>query len=437
LVKKSKEEKPREYTKRQLSHHKKQERRQKIILISGITIIVAVILIITGGWLFGEYLPLNKTIVTVSDIKIKQSMLIETMKYFVQANNGADISSQMDSILNFMIQNELNKKEAAALGITISDEDIEKAYGKDQNAVPKTILYANLLTNKLKAEYFDTQVPDSGNQVLMNAMLVEDEELIPQLRQELLSSGNFSMLADKYAVNTVSKENKGVFEWHPASVLTTEIGTSIPVDWAFNENVSVGDISSGLSDNSSSKQLGYWLIRVNETPVSVAVGDNTSAEGEKDVSANVSALLVSSKAEALRVKALLEATNDISAIADQYSQYSPSQQGHGELGLVLESQNISAPFNGYVYNADTVVGAWSDPIPDTQFWTKGGSWFVQLVDKSNDRAYSEDDKSTLVNKLYSDWTTALWTSNTDKIVYNFNEKDRQLAIQRASVKIAG
>jgi len=429
LVKKSREVKPREYTKRQLSHHKKQERRQKIILISGITIIVAVVLLVTGGWLFGEYLPFNKTVVTVYDTKIKQSMLIDTMVYFGQSNTGVDLSTQMDSIMNYMIQNELNRKAAAALGITISDEDIEKTTGENANAAQRALAYSSLLTTKIKAEYFDKQVPSSGNQSLINAMLVESEDLIPQLRQELLSSGNFSALAEQYAVNRVSKDNKGIFDWHPASVLTSEIGTAIPVDWAFSENTSVGDISSGLSDNASSKQLGYWLIRVNQAPV--------INEEEGDTSANISAVLVSSKAEALRVKAMLEAADDIAAIADTYSQYSPSQQGHGELGMVSISENISAPFNGYAFNTESVVGAWSDPIQDTQFWTKGGAWFVQLVDRSNDRTYSQDDKDTLISKAYTDWTTALWTEATDKVIYNFNEAERAFALKKATEKISG
>jgi parvulin-like peptidyl-prolyl isomerase len=423
LAKNRKEEKPREYTKRQLSHHKKQERRQKIILFSGITVIVAVILLVTGGWLFGEYLPLNKTIVTVFDTKIKESMLIDTMTYFAQSNSGVDLSSQMDNILEYMIQNEVNKRAASELGVTVSDEDIEKDYGKGLNAAQKAIAYSNLLTTKLKEGYFNDQVPDSGNQVLMNAMLVESEELVSQIRPELISSGNFSALADKYAVNKVSKDNKGIFDWHPASILTTNIGTSIPVDWAFSENVSVGDISAGLSDNTSSKQLGYWLIRVNSAPVVI--------EGEDDTSANVSALLVSSMAEAQQVKALLENTTDISSIADQYSQYSPSKQGHGELGIVLASENISTPFNDYAFSANSTIGKWSSPIQETQFWTKGGAWFVQLVDRSNDRAYSQDDKDTMISSAYSDWTSARRTDATDKIIYNFNEDERAFALKKA------
>jgi hypothetical protein len=428
LAKNRKEEKPREYTKRQLSHHKKQERRQKIILFGGIGVIVAVVLLISGGWFFGEYYPLNKTIVTVFDTRIKQSMLIDTLTYLGKSNSTLDMTNQLDYILNYMIQSELNKQAAAAMGVTVSDEEIEKAFGTRPNQAQKAVVYASLLATKLKEGYFSDQVPDSGNQVLMNAMLVESEELIPQIRQELLSSGNFSALADEYAVNKVSKDNQGVFDWHPASVLTTSIGTSVPVDWAVSENVSVGDISSGLSDNTSSKQLGYWLIRVNSTPSAI--------EGEDDTSANVSALLVSSLAEAQQVKTLLENTTDISSIADKYSQYSPSQQGHGELGVVLASENISTPFNDYAFSANSTVGKWSDPIKDTQFWTKGGAWFVQLVDRSNDRAYSQEDKATLVNQAYNEWTSNLLTSATDKIIYNFNEAERAFAIKRATANIA-
>jgi hypothetical protein len=428
LAKNRKEEKPREYTKRQLSHHKKQERRQKIILFSGIAVIVAVILLISGGWFFGEFYPLNKTIATVYDTNIKQSMLIDTLTYFGKSNSGLDLSSQIDYVLQYILQNEVNKRGAAAMGVTVSDEEIEKAFGKKPNQAEKAIVYASLLTTKLNEGYFNNQVPDSGNQVLMNAMLVESEELIPQIRQELLSSGNFSALADEYAVNKVSKDNHGLFDWHPASALTTSIGSSIPVDWAVSENVSVGDISSGLSDNTSSKQLGYWLIRVNTAPAAI--------EEEDDTSANVSALLVSSLAEAQQVKALLESTTDISTIADKYSQYSPSQQGHGELGIVTVSENISKPFNDYVFSANSTVGKWSDPIKDTQFYTKGGAWFVQLVDRSNDRAYSKEDKDTLINAAYSAWTNNLWTEATDKIVYNFNAPERAFATKRASANIA-
>ena len=428
MAKKRSEEKPREYTKRQLSHHKKQERRQKIILISGITVIVAVILLVTGGWFFGEYYPLNRTIVTVYDAKIKQSMLIDTMAYLGKGNTGIDLSTQIDSVLNYIIQNELNKQAAAAMGVTVTDDEIEKAAGTDINQAQKAIVYASLLTTKLKEGYINSLVPDSGNQVLMNAMLVESEDLVPQIRQELLSSGNFSALADKYAVNKVSKDNKGVFDWHPSSVLTTNIGTSIPVDWAFSQNVSVGDISSGLSDNVSSKQLGYWLIRVNTAPAVV--------EGEDDTSANISAVFVSSLAEGERVKALLEGTDNIGAIADQYSQYSPSQQGHGELGIVLASENISTPFNDYAFNTNSPIGKWSSPIQDTQFWTKGGSWFVQLVDRSTDRAYSKEDKDTLINAAYNNWAQNLWTGTTDKIIYTFEDAERQFALKEATEKIA-
>jgi hypothetical protein len=424
LVKK-REEKPREITKRQLSSHKRQELRQKIILITGTSIIAAIVLLVGFGWFFGEYYPLNKTIVTVYDTKIKQSMLIDTLVYFGQGYSGLDLASQIDYVLKYIVQNELNKKAASAMDILVSDAEIVEEYGKGLNEAQKASAYATLLTQKMKDQYFSTVVPDSGNQVLMNAMLVESDEIIPQLRAELLSSGNFSALADKYAGNYVSKNNKGVFDWHPADILISDIGTAIPVDWAFSENVSAGDISSGVSDNTSSKQLGYWLIRVNERP------ENFST----NASANISALLVSSQAEAERVKALLEATDDISAIADQYSQYSPSQQGHGELGIIEASENISTPFNDYAFDPDAVPGEWSTPIQDTKYWTKGGSWFIQVVDKENGRPYSEEDMEQKLNTAFSEWSEGLWADATENIIYTFDQEERDFAIKRATEKL--
>jgi hypothetical protein len=426
LVKKIEEKQPREYTRRQLSHAKKQALRQKIYLFSGIAIIVAVILLTLSGWLFGEYLPYHKTIATVYDTKITENDLIDTLVVYGSSQSGIDIEQNLDYILSSVVQNVLVEKEAAKLGISVSEQEISDAVqGTKLNNARKAMVRASLLTEKLREEYFNKQVADSGNQVLMNAMLVESEELVPGIRDRLLSGDNFTTLAEQYAVNVVSKNNKGVFDWHPQTVLTSDISTALPVDWAFSENVKKGDISEAISDNVSSKQLGYWLIRLNAKP------EDT---GEKGISANVSALLLSSQAEALRIKAQLEAGDSLAALADTYSQYSPSQQGHGEL-MAAQSDNISTNFNNYAFNPETQLGKWSDPIKEDRFYTKGGAWIVQIVDKSNEHPYSTDDKSTLVDTAYSDWVSNLWLSTTTDIKYTLDDPDRQLAVERAKIKI--
>jgi len=422
------EKQPREYTKRQLSHAKKAARRQKIYLFSGIGVIVVVIILALSGWLFGEYLPMNKTIVTVGGDTIKEKDLIDTAVLYSQFQSGTDITQQLDYILQTMIQNLIIKQEASNLGYTVSKQELSDALksdtGKPSQAY-KDLVSASLLSQKLRKEYFDKQVPDSGNQVLMNAMLVESSEVAEKVRAQVLAGDNFTKLVNQYAVNKVSKDNGGIFDWHPQDILNTTITSSIPADWAFSENVTKGMVSDPLSDNVSTKQLGYWLIKVDE-PV-------TKGEGS-DSSANISAILLASEAQAIDFRAQLEAGADLGTMADAFSQYSPSKEAHGNW-VVAESSNISTPFNSFAFDPNTKVGEWSQPIKDTLFWTTGGDWIVQLVDKSTDHPYSAADKSTLIDKLYSNWSNALWTSSSSNVKDTFADAERAQAISKINARV--
>jgi parvulin-like peptidyl-prolyl isomerase len=419
------EKPPREYTKRQLSSFKKQQRRQRIIFISGISVIVLIALIILAGWFVAEYYPLQRTIATVYDTKIKQSMFIDTMELIGMSQPNIDLNSQSDYILQMIVQNELNKKAAEALGVTVSDQEVNetiKNAGYPDNEASRAMVRASLLTQKLQEGYFSEQVPDSDTQVLMNAMLVENEEVASQLRYRLASGDNFTMLAEEYALNTVSKNNKGVFDWHPEKILKSDIGSDTPVDWAFSPDVKAGDISPGLTDNMTSKKLGYWLIKVNKV--------------EEDEAA-VQALLLADRREAEYVKPLLEATDNITALVDEYSQHSRSIKGHGDMGLITaDSDNISAAFAGYVFGPDVKVGEWSGPVKEDQFSTKGGAWIVQVVGKEENRTLSEDDRRQLINRAYSEWANGLWTGTENDIVYNIDHNQRQWAIERAQKSIS-
>lgn len=386
-------------------------------------------MLITAGWYFGEYAPYNKTIVTIYDTKLKERDLIDTMEYYAAMyaayGQTIDLTQQADYIMSSMVQNELLRRGAEQLGVTISDEEIDKALGDNAKTAPhavRELVRGSLLQEKLKSDYFGQEIGDTGTQVLMNAMMVESEDIIPQIKEQLLSGGNFSMLAEKYAVNTVSKNNKGVFPWHPQSVLKTDLGSTIAVNWAFSDNVSAGQISDALSDNVSSKQLGYWLLKVKGKQGS----DN----------ATVDALLVANEAQAKYVRSLLVATDNISGIAAKYSQYSPSKQSGGVLGEVAASENISTAFNDYVFSDNATIGVWSEPVKDTHFWTTGGAWIVQVVDKSNDRPYSVSDKDSLVGDAFEAWTNGLWSSSTTDIAYLFSDAQKQWAIDRANKKIA-
>ncbi len=422
--KKNVEKAPREMTHRQLSHHKRQQRRQRIIFISGIAIIVVIVLIIIGGWFAGEYLPLHKIVVQVYDAEFDTAYYIDTLVLFSQGKSSASLAGIGDSAVNQIMSVELLKQEAKKLGISVSEEEAKQYLETAGIPVSDAALDAAiglLLPDKLKSGYFDSLVPQSDNQVYMKAMLVESDTVAQLVREKIVNGENFTRLAEEYAQNYYSKQNKGDYGWHPASILKDLLGSSIPLVYAFSADVKAGDVSQPLSDNESYKQMGYWLIRVNERPT--------------EDSANVSAIYLGSEEEALAIRARLEAGAELGPIADELSQYSTSKEKHGELGLITTSENITNAYNGYVFNPLTKVGEWSQPVREDVLWTQGGVWLVQVVDKEANRNLITEDRDTLINNLYTQWSSDIQNAASPFLINNLTEELQQFAIERASRKL--
>jgi len=417
--KKNVEKAPREMTRRQLSHHRRQQRRQRIIFISGIAIIAAIILIVVAGWFMSEFYPLHRTVIKVNDTKINMAYFVDTLAIAGQNQQAGQIDAMAPNVANEIVQDELINQGASKFNINVSDKDVKAALKSTTlpvNDASIGLIRAQILESRLKSEYFTSQVPESDNQVYMMTMLVESDSLALDIRDRLVNGDNFTALAGEYAQNYTSKQNKGDYGWHPASILLSQTGSSIPIDFAFGAEA--GALSPPLSDNDSSKQLGYWLLRVNNRP--------------EEGTANVSALLASSEVQATEIKGRLESGEELGPIADEFSQYSPSKEGHGELGEVPEegSGNVTAAFNGYVFNKDTELGKWSDPIRENELWTKGGAWVVKVVDKENNRKLSTEDRDTIINNAYNDWVSQLWMAASANIMSDMSAEQQRWAVDR-------
>jgi parvulin-like peptidyl-prolyl isomerase len=391
---------PREMTRRQLSRHKKQQRRQRIIFISGISIIVVVILILLVGWFNGEYRPMHRTVIRVGDVKFDTRYYIDSLKGYGAGQSAEQFRSITSSVTSNIVRNEIMRQAAEKLGIVVSDEDVMKALGNPDKSIPDAYLdavRAQLVQERVKDEYISTLVPVSDNQVNIMAMLVESDTVARELRDRLVTGDNFTALAAEFAQNYTSKQNNGEYGWHPRAILDLQLGSNIPIDFAFS--AAPGTLSQPLHDADSYKQLGYWLIRVQEI----------TEDGE----ATVQALFLSSRAEAQDIRARLVAGDNLTALADEYSQYSPSQEGHGELGQIAqpddpEKMAITEVFDGYVFAPDVKMGEWSEPLSDNgTLWTKGGAWLVELIDRENDRELSDEDRDTLIENVFEDWQTVI------------------------------
>jgi hypothetical protein len=367
-----------------------------MIFIGGVTIIVAIIVIILAGWLVGEYIPLHRTVLMVNDTRFDTAYYIDVMKFAARVQPDTNIQLLANNAIQQIGQDELIRQAAEKLGITVSEQDAIKIL-KDAGIRPSKgyigVATSQLVHDRLNKEYFATLVPESDNQVSPLVMMLESERQALEMRDKLLNGDNFTALAKEYALNYYSQNvNSGEFGWHPAAVLKEQLGSMIPVEFAFN--AAVGALSPPLRDEDMYKQVGYWLLKVLERP------------GEDQ--ATVQAILVSSQQLAESLKTRLDAGDNLTAIADEYTQYSPSKEKHGELGVMQQSDNISEAFNGYVFNPGTELGKWSDPIRDGNYWTTGGDWLVKVVDKAENMKLTTDDRNFLLDKAYQDWVSRLF-----------------------------
>jgi parvulin-like peptidyl-prolyl isomerase len=131
------------------------------------------------------------------------------------------------------------------------------------------------------------------------------------------------------------------------------------------------------------------------------------------------------------IKDQLDSGANVTALADQYTQYTDVGKG-GELGIMSSSTNVSSAFNGYVYDPNVKLGVWSDPIRDTSISTKGGYWVVQVVDRRDNSPLSDADRNTLMSKAYNDWSQGLATDPKYKVNVTFPQSLQNWAVNRAT-----
>jgi parvulin-like peptidyl-prolyl isomerase len=411
----------REMTHRQLSQHQRAQRRQRFIFFGGIGVIVIVALVIAGGWFAGEYMPLHAVILQVYDTKFNNSFFIDTMVVYGSMQTGIDLTQVASNILQQIKDNEIIKRAAAELGITVSDEEAIAYLSGTGLQIDDALIELSrgaLLAQRVKDEYFSPQVASSDVQLLVKAMMVESDEVAQLVRAQILNGANFTELVKQYAVDTASIDIDGDYGWHPISLFKDSLYSTIPYDYIAGEGIKAGDISEGLSDNTSYKKLGYWLIKLNERI------DETTA--------NVSAILLVNEEQASEVRARLLAGEDLGPIADNLSQYNPSLAQHGELGLVLASDTVSTVFNGYVFNSETPLGEWSEPLKDDETYTRGGFWVVWVEDKEDNKPLSTEDLNTLINDLFNDWKTQINTAAAEYVINELTQDLLTFAIERAT-----
>ncbi len=401
---------------RQHSRWQELKRRQFVILASGVLALAAVIIILIAGWYLSIYRPMHEVLIKVNETSFDMSYFID--KLTIQSRSLQQSLSSLpkdqfaqyynqyfnqvaESLPKGIEQGELMRQAAAKLGITVNEADVDKQikdYQLTENRAIRDTVRAQLLNDKLKADYFGKSVPVSAPQVNLQAMLLESEAQAVAVRARIEKGEKFTDLAKELSLDSATKSKNGELGWHSQQVLQQLMNTSVPADYAFGSPA--GTLSQPRFDADYSKQIGYWIAKVN------------IKEGPDN--ADVMMMLLGSEDEAKAVKARLDKGDNFADIAKELSQLSGAKDNGGAYGIVTKDA-LPTLVGDWVFGPEGKVSAISAPIKDTTATTKGGYWLINVLEKSDNRTLDETERSTLIDNALTDWANNLWLDGSYKI----------------------
>jgi foldase protein PrsA len=221
-------------------------------------------------------------------------------------------------------------------------------------------------------------------QAHVQVVLVESEEVATELIAEIEAGGNFTALVEEFSC---SSSIEGDLGWLPEELMPN----TLIADAAFN--LTPGEMSQPIYDETAIKDVGYWLIEV------------TNAQNET-IDAQV--MLLPSEARAQQIRGELAAGGNFSALAGNYSQHESKTEG-GKLEGLEPGDMGSEAFDQVAFNI--TINEVSEPVKDESVQTTGGYWLVKVVDKG-EHELEETAKEELRDKRLNDWFEELQEDST-------------------------
>jgi parvulin-like peptidyl-prolyl isomerase len=427
-------------TKRQLSKWQRQMRIRRIVITAAAVFLAGIASWVGYGY-YKDYTsnPSHQVVIRVNGVPFSMAYYTDMLRIYVQnyinnyvktysdlyvqiynytqqeatqqltsqvisslSQNANNITSTITgAVADDIINGELLREGAESLSITVTTAEINAAlqqYNLPNNSTYPDIARTSLLDQKVK-DYFGSQLPAKMEQAHVQVMLVESQEIATDVIGEVKAGGNFTALAADFSCNSTVEGDLG---WLPRELMPS----TLIADAAFN--LTAGEISQPIYDETAIKDVGYWLIEVT---------------GKQGSQIDAEAMLLGSEAEAQKVKGYLATGENFSSLAAEYSQYQ-GNNSTGELGLISQGK-MGTAFDQVAFNL--ALNKVSDPVKDTSVQTTGGYWLVNVVGRAN-LELSDNVKQQLINNHYNDWlknrsneSTINTYLDSDKISYAINQ----------------
>jgi parvulin-like peptidyl-prolyl isomerase len=323
----------------------------------------------------------REVVIEVNNVSFTMEYFVDALDAFTRGMDSTVISQWAHYLANTVagsiVDAETLRQGAEELDIEVTLEEIQAELDERRlptDKVHQDIIRDVLLEEKVRA-YFGAVLNVTMEQARVQVMLVENQEVAAELIAEIEAGGNFTALVEEFSRNSTIEGDLG---WLPKELMPNPF----IADAAFN--LTSGEISSPIFDETAVKSIGYWLIQVTE---------------RRDNEIKARAMLLGSEAEAEQVKIKLAAGGNFSALAGNYSQHRSKDEG-GELGWLRQGGMNSTAFDQVAFNI--TPNEISEPVKDEAVQTTGGYWLVMVIDRE-DRALEEETREQLIDKRYNEW----------------------------------
>jgi parvulin-like peptidyl-prolyl isomerase len=342
---------------------------------------------------------------------------VETLKLQRESQPASNLQNLADEVITNIEQNELIRQGASKLGITVSDDAVEKELKSadlPNDDVHRDLVRTQLLINELLDEYSEPQVPVSAEQRNVMAMLLESEEQVAEIKARLEIGESFTELAEELSLEFYSKANQGDFGWLPKEILNDLLGTFI-AERIFSAQVGV--LSQPVYDEEITKGVGYWLVKVLD-------------RNEEEEEASVQLMLLNSEAEAQQITDRLEAGDAFATLAKEFSLLDDVEENEGKHSLA--SGSTSPILDEFMFDPETQLETVSEPIRDETITTEGGYWLIKVVAEDENRRIEKEDRDWLEAKALNEWLISLWDDPANVVDDSYhNDENKAWAIEQA------
>jgi hypothetical protein len=380
-------------TKRMQSRWEKQKKLSRIIVICVAAVVVAVIGVIAAGIYFEQVMPYQKIVVTVNGKSFDFDYYIKTLDMMTKGTTKDMVQYYSDVAATAIQQNEMVREKAGDVGITATDEEINREI--EQGGLSKdNIASTDLAKTRVLARKYSEQVclpklPASVQQDEVEAMVLESKAMVGDRKQRLLLGDNFSTMASQLSSDPVTKQKQGYLGWIPKGYESYVLGNlkdSVLKDVIFTQEPKT--YSDAVYDANVENTFGYWVLEALERDPS----KGTHGRG----------ILVSSRDQGAEVRALLVNGGSWNDLAKKYSQ-APSASSGGDLGWVQVTNDNTMLAR---ILAAQELNKISDILRDDTTRTKGGYWLIHVINVQN-RPLADNIKQTAVQECLGTWVEGL------------------------------